>query len=60
MGIDPFEYEEDFPAEELSIYENGGVCPVYIGDEFKNGRYKIINKLGWGQLATIWAALDIQ
>ncbi|PSN69045.1 kinase-like protein [Corynespora cassiicola Philippines] len=58
MGIDPFEYEEDFPAEQLSIYEDGGVCPVYIGDEFKNGRYKIINKLGWGQLATVWAALD--
>ncbi|KAF2658701.1 kinase-like protein, partial [Lophiostoma macrostomum CBS 122681] len=31
---------------------------VQIHDVFKNGRYKVLNKLGFGGFSTIWAAQD--
>ncbi|KAJ6027408.1 uncharacterized protein N7446_003998 [Penicillium canescens] len=35
-----------------------GYHPVNIGDTFKNGRYKIHHKLGWGGFSTVWLAKD--
>jgi serine/threonine-protein kinase SRPK3 len=47
-------------AEPLHRYTAGGYYPVHLGDVLKNGRYKIIHKLGWGGYATVWAARDLE
>ncbi|GFF72119.1 protein kinase dsk1 [Aspergillus lentulus] len=44
--------------ERLSSYRPGGYHPVCLGDTFKNGRYKIQHKLGWGGFSTVWLAND--
>ncbi|KAL4945845.1 kinase-like domain-containing protein [Aspergillus oleicola] len=36
----------------------GGYHPARIGDEFCSGRYRIVNKLGFGHSATTWLAED--
>jgi non-specific serine/threonine protein kinase len=39
------------PCEWVEDYKPGGYHPVDLGDEFKNGQYKVIRKLGeWGLL----------
>ena len=45
-------------AEPLERYRKGGYHPTHLGDTFKDGRYKIIHKLGWGGYATVWLARD--
>ncbi|KAG5959016.1 hypothetical protein E4U56_005168 [Claviceps arundinis] len=45
-------------AESLHLYKPGGYHPVALGDVMKDGRYKILHKLGWGSFATTWAAKD--
>ncbi|WVQ74743.1 hypothetical protein IAR50_004348 [Cryptococcus sp. DSM 104548] len=44
--------------EDLEDYRPGGYHPVNIGDEFKNGQYMIVRKLGWGHFSTVWLARD--
>ena len=44
--------------EDLEDYRPGGYHPVNIGDEFSNGRYVIVRKLGWGHFSTVWLARD--
>ena len=44
--------------EEMSMYRPGGFHPVCLGDTFKDGRYKIYHKLGWGGYSTVWLAKD--
>ncbi|RXK38133.1 CMGC/SRPK protein kinase [Tremella mesenterica] len=44
--------------EDLEDYRPGGYHPVSIGDEFSNGRYMIVRKLGWGHFSTVWLARD--
>jgi serine/threonine-protein kinase SRPK3 len=44
--------------ENLKYYREGGYHPVNIGDTFSDGRYTIIRKLGWGNVATVWLAKD--
>ncbi|KAG6094212.1 hypothetical protein E4U31_006375 [Claviceps sp. LM219 group G6] len=51
-------YSGGMDAESLHRYEPGGYHPVALGDVLKNGRYKILHKLGWGSFATTWAARD--
>ena len=29
-----------------------------IGERFKNGRYTVLQKLGWGHFSTVWLVLD--
>lgn len=36
----------------------GGYQPTIIGDAFQDGRYEIVNKLGFGGYSTIWLARD--
>lgn len=46
-------------AEPLQRYRPGGYHPIHIGDILKEGRYKIIQKLGFGGYSTVWAARDL-
>ena len=45
-------------AEPLERYRKSGYHPTHLGDIFKDGRYKIMHKLGWGGYATVWLARD--
>lgn len=47
-----------YTQESLSKYQPGGYHPVNLGDTFKNDRYKIHHKLGWGGFSTVWLAKD--
>ena len=52
------EFESD--CEDLEDYGPDGYHPVYIGEEFKNCRYRILQKLGYGHFSTVWLAEDLQ
>lgn len=45
--------------EGKAAYRPGGFHPVYIGDIF-NGRYKVLNKIGYGGYSTVWLVKDLQ
>ena len=47
-----------YNQEDMSKYCTGGFHPVCLGDTFKDGRYKIHHKLGWGGYSTVWLAKD--
>ncbi|CCJ28675.1 unnamed protein product [Pneumocystis jirovecii] len=44
--------------EDLEDYCKGGYHPVKIGEKFKDGRYVILRKLGWGHFSTVWLVKD--
>ncbi|XP_073140235.1 uncharacterized protein [Henckelia pumila] len=44
--------------EGIEDYKRGGYHAVRIGDAFKNGRYVVQTKLGWGHFSTVWLAWD--
>ncbi|KAF2012599.1 kinase-like protein, partial [Aaosphaeria arxii CBS 175.79] len=46
-------------AEAVDKYGPGLFHPVYLGDVYKEGRYRIEQKLGFGSQATIWGARDL-
>ncbi|KAK9461200.1 kinase-like domain-containing protein [Lipomyces oligophaga] len=46
--------------EAVEDYCEGGYHPVAIGETFKNGRYTIVRKLGWGHFSTVWLARDAE
>lgn len=64
--IDDEDEDEDEPdheiikeaEEDLSEYKEGGYHPAYIGESYKNGRYILVRKLGWGYFSTVWLAKD--
>ncbi|KAD5508660.1 hypothetical protein E3N88_16363 [Mikania micrantha] len=39
-------------------YRRGGYHAVRIGDTFKQSRYVVQKKLGWGHFSTVWLAWD--
>jgi len=55
-------YSSDSPVsdeeEHESDYRKGGYHPVYIGETFKEGRYTVLHKLGWGHFSTVWLVAD--
>ena len=51
-------YNCDVDAEPPFRYRPGGFHPVHLGDTFKEGRYRVIHKLGHGGFSTIWLARD--
>lgn len=42
----------------LHKYAAGGYHPVKLGEKFKQGRYVVLKKLGWGHFSTVWLVLD--
>ncbi|KAG7439095.1 kinase-like protein [Guyanagaster necrorhizus] len=46
--------DEESPAG----YNAGGYLPVELNDTFKNNRYKVVRKLGWGHFSTVWLVKD--
>ncbi|KAJ2158783.1 serine/threonine protein kinase, CMGC [Coemansia sp. RSA 552] len=55
---DDYSDEPDMEEEDIEDYRKGGYHPVKIGDSFKNQRYKVVRKLGWGHFSTVWLAYD--
>ncbi|KAF2307493.1 hypothetical protein GH714_029133 [Hevea brasiliensis] len=52
----------DYTSEDEGTedYRRGGYHAVRICDTFKNGRYVVQSKLGWGHFSTVWLAWDTQ
>ncbi|EAU93192.1 CMGC/SRPK protein kinase [Coprinopsis cinerea okayama7 len=48
--------DEESPAD----YNAGGYLPVKVNDTFKQGRYRVVRKLGWGHFSTVWLVKDSQ
>ncbi|KAI0336204.1 Pkinase-domain-containing protein [Cubamyces sp. BRFM 1775] len=46
--------DEESPAD----YNAGGYLQVKINDTFKDGRYLVLRKLGWGHFSTVWLVKD--
>lgn len=45
-------------TEDPDKYTVGGLHPLLIGDVLKDGRYRIVHKLGFGFFSTVWLARD--
>lgn len=45
-------------SEDEEDYRVGGYHPVEIGDTFNEGRYRVLQKLGWGHFSTVWLCYD--
>lgn len=43
-------------VEDVENYRSGGFHPIHLGDNFKDGRYIILHKLGHGGFSTVWLA----
>ncbi|KAI9805386.1 MAG: serine/threonine protein kinase, CMGC group [Phylliscum demangeonii] len=44
--------------EDSEDYCKGGYHPVTVGEAFKDGRYIVTRKLGWGHFSTVWLSRD--
>jgi len=47
-----------YPSEWVEVYRPSWLHPVNLGDSFKGGQYRVIRKLGYGSLSTVWLARD--
>ncbi|KAL4466073.1 hypothetical protein ABPG74_004310 [Tetrahymena malaccensis] len=52
------EFEHPDDAEDFEDYRPEGYHPTILGEKFKDGRYTIVQKLGWGHFSTVWLAYD--
>lgn len=60
---DDDEEEDDDPVhpeneEDSNDYVPGGYHTCYIGENYKDGKYTLVRKLGWGHFSTVWLAKD--
>lgn len=44
--------------EDSEDYCKGGYHPVTVGESFKDGKYMVVRKLGWGHFSTVWLSRD--
>ena len=51
------DYSDDGGDEGEEGYRPGGYHPVNIGERY-NGRYTVLEKLGWGHFSTVWMVHD--
>ncbi|KAH6877432.1 kinase-like domain-containing protein [Coprinopsis sp. MPI-PUGE-AT-0042] len=56
MRINP--YIQEAGIENYTEYRPGGYHPVHLGDTFQDGRYTVVNKLGYGTYSTVWLVRD--
>lgn len=56
----PDNVSEPSDSEDESDYRVGGYHPVKIGETFNEGRYRILQKLGWGHFSTVWLGFDAE
>ncbi|KAI2008636.1 hypothetical protein LOZ39_005602 [Ophidiomyces ophidiicola] len=54
--VTKYEFIED--CEPLERYCPGGFCPIKLGDNLGDGRYSVIQNLGFGGSSTVWLASD--
>lgn len=65
------EYDDDYDDEDCSEseesdvedehdYRVGGYHTTKIGERFDNGRYIVLQKLGWGHFSTVWLCYDFK
>lgn len=50
--------ENTADEEDSEDYCKGGYHPVQIGEQYKDGKYTIVRKLGWGHFSTVWLSRD--
>jgi len=50
--------ENTADEEDSEDYCKGGYHPVTVGEKFKDGKYTIVRKLGWGHFSTVWLSRD--
>ena len=48
------EFEKADNSEEFNDYKLDGYHPVFLGENFNNSKYCVIQKLGWGHFSTVW------
>ena len=44
--------------EDSEDYVKGGYHPVHVGEQYKDGKYTVVRKLGWGHFSTVWLSKD--
>ena len=54
----PEEVENTAEEEDSEDYCKGGYHPVSVGETYKEGRYIVVRKLGWGHFSTVWLSRD--
>jgi serine/threonine protein kinase len=57
-GEDSNQSESDF--EGADGYKKGGYHPVQVGETYKDGKYLVLKKLGWGHFSTVWLVKDTE
>ena len=50
--------EPESEDEGADGYKRGGYHPVRVGEKYKDGRYVVRSKLGWGHFSTCWLCDD--
>ncbi|KEZ43194.1 hypothetical protein SAPIO_CDS4866 [Scedosporium apiospermum] len=50
--------ENTADEEDSQDYCKGGYHPVTVGESFKDGKYTVVRKLGWGHFSTVWLSRD--
>jgi len=50
--------ENTADEEDSEDYCKGGYHPVQVGEQYNDGKYTVVRKLGWGHFSTVWLSKD--